>query len=637
MTRRLLELFASPWFLAGTVTMLAAGGVASLLAASRLSRRRAELVSPALAARSGLMPSRAGAIGRPLLVAAAILGVGVALARPRWGFEKEEAHRKGTDVVVVLDTSASMRAADVTPSRFVLARQAALSLLSRLPEDRVALVACEGDAQVLVPLTLDGAAAALFLEALEPGVGTIPGTSLAAGIQAAAELFPAGPSGSRQCVVISDGEDLEGGVDDAAAKAKKEGIVVHTVLVGAEKGAPVPEYDVAGRMTGYKVDASGAPVLSHANADLLRKLAAGTGGSFSKVSPGRTDLDGAAREIDRAARRPLDETVLTNRPERYQLPLAIGAAAAALLLVGWPAVRFHWPPRRRTGTAGAPVAAVVLLLAVLLSLGPAPLFAAGEPTQAPAPAPTPAATPTFWQRFLSRPPFTTARGEAKKGAKALEEKNVEQAVAHFSKQKELAPTTATADFNLGTALSHAGKTPEAVASLESARRAGSRDLARDAAYNEGKALYSGGDWTGSAAAFREALRLAPGDPDASWNYELALRRALEQQEKAQQKKDQQKQNDQKDKQKGQDKNDKEKSRDKDKEKKDPQAQKNEEQQKQEQEKERQAKEDQEFRSKANMSKEKADQLLAAIANADRDEQRRKLAEQRKQRRVARDW
>ena len=622
MTRRLLEPFASPWFLAATLTLLAAGGAAFLLAASRLSRRRAELVSPALAARSGLMPSRAGAISRALLVAAAILGVGIALARPRWGFEKEEAHRKGTDVVVVLDTSASMRAADVTPSRFVLARQAALSLLSRLPEDRVALVACEGDAQVLVPLTLDAAAAALFLEALEPGVGTIPGTSLAAGIQAAAELFPAGPSGSRQCVVISDGEDLEGGVDDAALKAKKEGIVVHTVLVGAEKGAPVPEYDVAGRMTGYKIDASGAPVLSHANADLLRKLAGATGGSFSKVSPGRTDLDGAAGEIDRAARRPLDEAVLTNRPERYQLPLAIGAAAAALLLVGWPAIRFPWPLRRWKGTAGVPVAALVLVLAVLLSLGPAPLLAAGEPTPAPAPVRTSAATPTFWQRFLSRPPFTTARGEAKKGARALEEKNVEQAVAHFSKQKELAPATATADFNLGTALSHAGKTPEAVASLESARKAGSRDLARDAAYNEGKALYSGGDWAGSAAAFRKALRLAPGDPDASWNYELALRRAEEQQQKGQDK---------------QGKNDKEKSKDKDKEKKDPQAQKNEEQQKQEQEKERQAKEDQEFRSKANMSKEKADQLLAAIANADRDEQRRKMAEQRKQRRVTRDW
>ena len=627
MTRRLLEPFASPWFLAATLTLLAAGGAAFLLAASRLSRRRTELVSPALAARSGLVSSRAQTIARSLLVAAAILGVGIALARPRWGFEKEEAHRKGTDVVVVLDTSASMRAADVTPSRFVLARQAALSLLSRLPEDRVALVACEGDAQVLVPLTLDAAAAALFLEALEPGVGTIPGTSLAAGIQAAAELFPAGPSGSRQCVVISDGEDLEGGVDDAAAKAKKEGIVVHTVLVGAEKGAPVPEYDVAGRMTGYKVDAGGAPVLSHANADLLRKLAAVTGGSFSKVSPGRTDLDGAAREIDRAARRPLDEAVLTNRPERYQLPLAIGVVAAALLLVGRPAIRFPWPLRRRKGSAVGPVAASVLMLAIALSSGPAPLFAAGEPT--PATAPASAATRTFWQRILSYPPFTTARGEAKKGARALEEKNVEQAVAHFSKQKELAPAAATADFNLGTALSRAGKTPEAVASLESARKAGSRDLARDAAYNEGKALYSGGDWAGSAAAFRKALRLAPGDPDASWNYELALRRAEEQK-----KKDQQKQNDEKDKQ---GKNDKEKSKDKDKEKKDPQAQKNEEQQKQEQEKERQAKEDQEFRSKANMSKEKADQLLAAIANADREEQRRKMAEQRKQRRVTRDW
>ncbi len=624
MTRRLLDLFSSPWFLAATLAVVAAGGAALFLAAARLSKRRSELVSPALALRSGLATSRAGAIGRGLLVAVAILGIGIALARPRWGFEKEEAHRKGTDVVLVLDTSASMRAADVTPSRFVLARQAALSLLSRLPEDRVALVACEGDAQVLVPLTLDTAAAALFLEALEPGIGTLPGTSLAAGIQSASELFPAGPSGSRQCVVISDGEDLEGGVDEAAAKAKKEGIVVHTVLVGAEKGAPIPEYDVAGRMSGYKLDSSGSPVLSHANAEVLRKLAAATGGSFSKVSPGRTDLEGAAREIDRAARRPLDEAVLTNRPERYQLPLAVGAVAAALLLLGRPVIRFRRPSWLRRAAAAAPLAVVVSCLAVVLALGPAPLLAAGEPGAAPTPTPAPA-PPSLWQRILSRPPFTTARSEAKEGAKALEAKRVEDAVDHFSRQKELAPGAAAGDYNLGTALSRAGKTPEAVASLESARKTGSRDLARDAAYNEGKALYSGGDWAGSAAAFREALRLAPGDPDASWNYELALRRAEEQQKKDQQK---QKDQDQKDKKKDQDKGDKG-----DKGKQDPQDQKNDEQKKQEQK----AREDQEFKSKANMSREKADQLLAAIANADREEQRRKLAEQRKQRRVARDW
>ena len=451
---------------------------------------------------------------------------------------------------------------------------------------------------------------------------------LAAGIQAASELVPAGPSGSRQCVVISDGEDLEGGVDEAAAKAKKEGIVVHTVLVGAEKGAPVPEVDVAGRTTGYKVDAGGAPDLSHANSETLRKLAAATGGSFSRVSPGRTDLEGAAREIDRAARRPLDEAVLTNRPERYQVPLAVAVVALALLLIGRPALRL-----RRGDLLGALRRTSAALLAALLLLPVAAPLSAAPPAQPPTAAPpaapqdAPAPPPSRWERILSRPPFTTARSEAKKGAKALEAKRVEDAVGHFARQKEPAPSVATSDYNLGTALSSAGKTPEAVAALETARKGGSREVARDAAYNEGKARFAGSDWAGSAAAFREALRLSPGDAEASWNYELALRRAEEQQKKQQQdKKDQDKKN--QDQQKNEDKN-------KDKDKKD--QQKSDDQKKQDQEKERKEKEDQEFRSKANMSKEKADQLLAAIANSDRDEQKRKLAEQRKQRRVTRDW
>ena len=262
-----------------------------------------------------------------LLVA---LGIGGALARPRWGKTAETARRRGADVVFVLDTSASMRAADVSPSRFVLARQAAQSLLSRLGSDRAALIACEGEAQALVPLTLDAAAVGLFLDAMEPGMGAKPGTSLASGLAAAADLFPAGSAGGRNAVVFSDGEDLEGGVDAAIARAKAEGITVHAVFVGAPggSGAPVPEVDAAGRTSGFKSDASGQPVLSKADPDLLRRLAAETGGSFTSVSPGRTDLEGVARQIDLGARRPLSEVLVTSLEERFQIPLGVAVGGA---------------------------------------------------------------------------------------------------------------------------------------------------------------------------------------------------------------------------------------------------------------------------------------------------------------------
>ena len=500
--------------------------------------------------------------------------------------------RRGADVVIVLDTSASMRAADVTPSRFVLARQAALSLAEKLPGDRLALVGCEGEAQVLVPLTLDTAAVALFLDALEPGIGALPGTSLAAGLAAAAELMPPGNSAGKQVVVLSDGEDLEGGVEEAIAKAKGDGIVVHSVFVGAQgRGAPVPEVDLSGRPAGFKTE-DGAPVLSRPDPALLRRLAAETGGSFSVVSPGRTDLDGVAREVDKAARRRLSGSVGTNRRERFQLPLGVAVAALALLLVG--PLGFVFPRKAKA----APAAALALLLASappLLGQGapPGPAPAPGVANATPgAGAPSPAAAPaSLKERVLSGPPFKTARGEAVAGKKALEEKRVEEALGHFAREAALAPEDPSGAYNLGTALSLAGRGEEALAALRKAKGASRGDLAADASFNSGNVLLAGRQWESAAAAYRDALRARPGDPDAAYNYELALRR-LEQQKQ-----------EQKQKQQG-----------------GPPPPKKD-----------------DFEKKAKMSRDKAEQLLQAIARNDLEEQRKKIAEQKRQRRPGRDW
>jgi len=585
------ELFLSPSWLGAALGAALLSASLAWLSSRRSRSRRDALVAPALAERAGLLSrDRWTPVAAGLAVLAA-LGTGLALARPRWGVVTETVERRGADVAIVLDTSASMRATDVTPSRFVLARQAALSLAEKLPGDRLALVGCEGEAQVLVPLTLDTAAVALFLEALEPGIGTLPGTSLAAGLGAAAELMPSGTSAGKQVVVLSDGEDLEGGVDDAIAKAKAEGIVVHAVFIGASgRGAPVPEVDLSGRPTGFKTE-DGAPVLSRPDPDLLRRLAAGTGGSFSVVSPGKTDLDGVAREVDKAARRPLSGSVGTNRRERFQVPLGVAVAALALLLVG--PLGFLFP---RKAKAVLPAAALALLLASAPLLGqaappapvPAPGTAAPGGPAVPAPPPAPA---SLKERVLSGPPFTTARSEAIAGKKALDEKRVEEAVGRFAHQAALAPKDPSGAYNLGTALSHAGRGEEALAALRKAKGASRGDLAADASFNSGNVLLSGKQWEAAAAAYRDALRARPGDADAAWNYELALRR-LEQQKQ---------------------------------------------QQKQQQQGGPPPPKKDDFEKKAKMSRDKAEQLLQAITRNDLEEQRKKVAEQKKQRRSGRDW
>jgi hypothetical protein len=88
--------------------------------------------------------------------------------------------------------------------------------------------------------------------------------------------------------------------------------------------------------------------------DLLKNLAAQTKGTFSVVSPGKTDLSGVQSEIEKSATRPLAEMLVTNLEERFQIPLAVGVVATALLLLG--GTRFRFPSRK------AAAALAILLL-----------------------------------------------------------------------------------------------------------------------------------------------------------------------------------------------------------------------------------------------------------------------------------
>jgi Ca-activated chloride channel family protein len=640
-------LFASPAALVAGAGAALAVALLLVWSARRRAARAAGLVSPDLAAKArfAAAPSRPAAAA--ILVVLVALGLGAALARPHWGDTQEHAERRGADVVLVLDTSASMRAADVSPSRFALARQAAQSLVARLGSDRVALVSCEGEAQALVPLTLDAAAVGLFLDAIEPGMGAKPGTSIASGIAAAAELFPPGVGGGRHMVFFSDGEDLEGGIEAAIGRAKAEGITIHTVFVGAASGngAPVPEVDAAGRTSGYKSDASGQPVLSKPDPALLRRLASETGGSFTSVSSLRTDLEGVARQIDLGARRPMSEVLLTMREERFQIPLGVAVGALGLLLLGvgggpWSSKTKKEKNRgflRRVKGAGATASAALFMFAArgAGAQAQAPVVPVSAAPQQPAPPSSPSqnlpsssdpatgASPSPDAPSslpLSKKIFSSPRSSAKKGQKALDEKKTDEALTHFQEEVALDPKDPTGAYNLGTAQSKAGRTPEALASLEKARKEGGRALAADAAFNEGQTLYREKQYDQAAAAFRESLKRRPGDADAAWNYELCVRRAEEQKkQQEQQKKDQQ--------QKKDDKKDKKNQPGKDDKQQQQAGNKDDEKRRQ----------DREFEQKANMTRDKAEQLLSAIERSDLEEQKKKIAEQRSRRKVARDW
>ena len=266
-----------------------------------------------------------------LLAAAAII---VAASRPQWGTRLEPITRRGVDVVVVLDTSLSMAAEDVPPSRLGQALHAASSLLRQLAGNRVSLVTFAGKATLLCPLTLDHAAARLFLDSVDVESVPVPGTALADALRVAARALGGSEGGfggrSRAVVIFSDGEDHEGQVDDALASLKKVGATVYTVGCGTSRGAPIPLRDPERRVTGYKKDREGRVVTTRLDESVLEKLALETDGRHYRATPSEVEIEEIARAMASMDAQEFGTLLRVLYEERYQIPL--GLALAALLV-----------------------------------------------------------------------------------------------------------------------------------------------------------------------------------------------------------------------------------------------------------------------------------------------------------------
>ena len=255
----------------------------------------------------------------------------VAAARPQWGQGTETITRKGIDLAIVLDTSKSMAAADVAPSRLARGVRAASGLLDRLEGDRIALVTFAGKSAVACPLTLDHEAVRLFLEAVDVEAVSVPGTALAAAIDAGIRaLGPPSTEGTlakgRALIVISDGEDHEGGVEGAILAAKRAGVVIYGIGCGTDQGAPIPQ----GESGAYKKDAQGKLVTTRLDERPLRSLAGETGGKYYRATGAEGEIEDIAKafaSMDASG----SKTVLKTRwVERFQIPLAIALFALIL-------------------------------------------------------------------------------------------------------------------------------------------------------------------------------------------------------------------------------------------------------------------------------------------------------------------
>jgi len=489
--------FAWPWALALLVAAVPAAAWVVLRSARRRETELEAFGEPAVLARGSALGDARTAARRGWLQVAA-LGLGLlALARPQLGERDAELARTGRDVLLVLDLSRSMTVTDVRPSRLAAAKAAAWETLAASPGDRVGLIVFGGSAFLQLPLTSDRAALRLFLDAASPDDLGDPGTDIGTALATAGKVFEhEGDRGHRAVLLVSDGETDEGDLEAATAGLRAEEIPVFALGVGTTPGGPVPA-DSSEAPEKFHRDHIGRVAMSRLEEGELRQVAKLTGGAYARadLTSDRAQLRTA---LSKVSSRVLSSRKSAERADRFQWPLALGVLAlmadAALgrrrgrgrVVVPAPAVT----------RAGARAAAVLVVLVSTLAMS-----------------------------SCSRGALDARKGERlyAAGDFAGSAQALDRALA--------ADTTSMQAFNAGNAY-YRMKRYETAAARYRVAAAGPPPVRQQSVFNLGNALVRAAEEApergrlllDAVAAYEEALRLDPGDQDAKWNLELALKR-----------------------------------------------------------------------------------------------------------------
>ncbi len=245
-------------------------------------------------------------------------GLGLLLAAamgPKIGTRIVELKRQGVDVLFLLDTSTSMDAQDVKPSRMEKAKYEVGRLITGLQGDRVGMIVFAGTAHLHFPLTSDYAAARLFLNAVDTRLIQTQGTVIAEALELAMKTFDPQSRKFKTMVVLSDGEDHDGRAHEIARAAAEQGIIIHSVGIGSQAGAPIPIDDG----TAFKKDRNGRVVTSLLNELVLEELADAGSGTYTRVDNRSGSLAGLLEEILAMEKRVLKSQEFSQYENRYQL------------------------------------------------------------------------------------------------------------------------------------------------------------------------------------------------------------------------------------------------------------------------------------------------------------------------------
>ena len=461
------------------------------------------------------------------LLQAALALIIVMLARPQLGTKISHEKRQGIETIIAMDISNSMLAQDVTPSRLDRCKMMVENLVDNFTDDKIGLIVFAGDAFIQLPITSDYVSAKMFLADIQPSLIATQGTDIALAISKAVNSFTQEEGIGKAIIVITDGEDHEGGAVEAAQEARKKGMRVYVLGVGSKGGAPIPDGN-----GGYMKDRAGNTVMTRLNQDMCRDIAKAGGGAYIHVdnnSDAQRQLD---NELAKLSKKETETTVYSDFDEQFQavgiLVLLLLIAELCLLECKNPLlknVRFFKGKRR--------YASAILALMLVSAI----------PTQA-----------------------QNDRSNIREGNRLFRSGKHADSEVSYRKAMEKNPRNPQAAYNLGNALFAQKKDSAAVVAYQSGVQLETSAKRKAMGYhNMGVVCQSHKMFSEAIEAYKNALRLNPKDDEARYNLELCKKQHKKQQDKKNQdKKDQKKDQNGKDEKKDQDKKDQNKDKQKEK-------------------------------------------------------------------------
>ncbi len=258
-----------------------------------------------------------------ILTGLGIFLVIIASTGPQIGTRMAELKREGIDIFLALDTSVSMDAVDVKPSRLEKAKYELNRLINQLEGDRIGLIVFAGSAYLHCPLTMDYAAARLFLNSVDTDIVQNLGTDLASALELALDNIDEEDQKYKLVVLVTDGEDHQGRALEIAEAAVNRDILIHTLGVGTVSGGPIPIIEDDGSQS-FKKDRSGSVVTTALNSQILSEIASITGGEFIRIENQPNAIGPLLENIRNMEKRELKAHVFTQYENRFQIFLMLG-------------------------------------------------------------------------------------------------------------------------------------------------------------------------------------------------------------------------------------------------------------------------------------------------------------------------